>query len=151
MENKSLYRIRERLMDELDKIGKKDGDIATAEMESIYKLTASIKAIDKICEMEDEFEEDDSSEYSQTGMSQRGMSSRNSSYRGSYDSMSNRGRSNRGMSYRNYYDGMSGRWPMSYDDAKFNMVHKLGDLMMCTENEHTKSVLRNAISQLEGN
>ncbi len=98
-----------------------DKPLDTATMESIYKLVESIKGIDTICAMED---------YGDDGYSENRMP---------------------GNSYRGRYRGSYGRWPMSYDDAKFNMVHKLGDLMMCTENEHTKSVLRNAINELEQN
>ena len=125
MGNQNVHKLREKLMEELEKHGTKDGDITTADMEAIYKLSESIKAIDTICAM-DEYGSDE--ECSQN------------SYRG-------QGRSNAGRYSRGYSEGR--HWPMSYDDAKFNMVHKLGDLMMCTENEHTKSVLRNAINQLE--
>lgn len=128
MGNIYMKKLRTRLMDELAKHGKKEGDIATPDMEAIYKLSESIKAIDTICAMEDYGDEE---EYSERGSSYRGHSR---------DSM--------GRYSGSPYSGTRG-WPMSYDDAKFNMVHKLGDLMMCTENEHTKSVLRNAINQIE--
>lgn len=123
MGNSKLHKLREKLMEELENKAK-DGPIDTATMETIYKVSKSIMAIDTICAMEDYGDED--------GYSERGRSY-------GYGGNSYRGRS-RGS-----------RWPMSYDDAKFNMVHKLGDLMMCTENEQTKQVLRNAINQLEMN
>lgn len=128
MGDNNLHKLRERLMDELKKHGKKEGDVATPDMEAIYKLSRSIKAIDAICAMEEYGEEE---EYSNTGYSYRGRR---------HDSM---GRYS-GSPYSN-----RSNWPMSRDDAKFNMVHKLGDLMMCTENERTKSILRNAINELE--
>lgn len=114
MNNEKIHKLREKLMEELEKCYR-EAPLDTATMESIYKISKSIKAIDTICAMEE------NSGYS----NMRGNSN------------------NRGRSYSNGY------WPMSYDEAKFNMAHKLNDLMMCTENEHTKNVLRNAINQLE--
>lgn len=123
MKQEKLYKLKDRLIDELEKCYK-DGPIDTATMESIYKLCESIKDLDKIL-MTDNYEE---------GYSQRGMN------RNSY-----------GENGNNSYGRNTQRQGMSYDSAKFNMVHKLNDLMMCTDNDHTKSVLQNAIGQLETN
>ena len=115
MGNMKIHKLREKLMEELENHAK-EGQLDTAKMEAIYKLTESIKAIDTICAMEDHEEGNNS-----------------------YNSYAYRGR---------HRDSM-GRY--SYDEAKSNVAHKLNDMMMCTENEHTKAVLRNAISQLEMN
>ena len=123
--NSNIHKLREKLMEELEKYGKKTGEMATPDLEAIWKLAKAIKDIDTCSAMEDY---GDDNEYSNRSRMRDSM--------GRYSGSQN--------SYGRH-------WPMSYDDAKFNMVHKLGDLMMCTENEHTKSVLRNAISQLEGN
>lgn len=126
MKEHSIDVLREKLIEELKKYGRRDGDISTPDMEAIYKLSESIKAIDTICAMDDRYENEES-----------------------YKSYHGYKRDPAGRYGKESYSGRY--YPMSYDDAKFNMVHKLNDLMMCTENDHTKSVLRNAIAQLEMN
>ena len=54
-------------------------------------------------------------------------------------------------SYRGQSSGRynSSNYPMSYDDGRKNMIHRIGDLMMCTSDERTQNILRNALEQLE--
>ena len=43
----------------------------------------------------------------------------------------------------------SGRYPMSFDDGRRNLVHRVGDLMMCTSDERAQDILREALERLE--
>lgn len=67
MGNQKIQKVRDRLKEELEKHGK-DSELTAAELETIFKVTSSIKAIDKICIMEKELEEED---YSYEGNSGR--------------------------------------------------------------------------------
>lgn len=78
MGNHKIHKLREKLMEELEKHCK-EGDLTTADMEAIYKISESVKAIDTICAMEDSGED---------GYSGRGTNRRYSyaNYNNSYES-----------------------------------------------------------------
>ena len=124
MGSMKLKKFHDKCMEELEGMYKEGAALEASKIPMMKDLSKLTYYLGKICE---DCEEEEG--YSKTGNSYRGRDSIGR-YSGSP------------------YSGTRG-WPMSYDDAKFNMVHKLGDLMMCTENEHTKSVLRNAINQIE--
>ena len=79
---KELYELREMLMDELHKLTKQ-GELTAGSLETVDKLTHSIKSIDTICAMEE------AGEYSHDGMSYayaRTGRGRNRDSRGRYSS-----------------------------------------------------------------
>ena len=55
----ALYDLKDKLQDELDEIARKP-DMSAGDLETVHKLTDTIKNIDKICALEE-------SGYSQTG------------------------------------------------------------------------------------
>lgn len=97
---RALYDLRDKLCEELDEIARKP-EMSAGDLETVHKLTDTIKNIDKICVM------DETGEYSQAGdWEARGRFgnsyndgySENNSYRGQRrDSM---GRYSRENSYR---------------------------------------------------
>lgn len=123
MGNMKLKKLHDKCLEELEGMYKEGAALEAAKipvMKDLAKLTYYLNEICANGEMEEG--------YSQTGNSYN-------SYRGrSRDSM---GRYN------------SGRYPMSYDDGRKNMIHRVGDLMMCTSDERTQNILRNALEQLE--
>lgn len=56
---KALYDLKDKLQDELDEIARKP-DMSAGDLETVHKLTDTIKNIDKICALEE-------GGYSQTG------------------------------------------------------------------------------------
>lgn len=92
---KALYELKDKLQDELDEIARKP-EMSAGDLETVHKLTDTIKNIDKICALEE------AGDYSEAGdWEGRGSYNRGSSYanrgkhyvRGHYsrDSYSNRG------------------------------------------------------------
>ena len=120
MGSMKLKKFHDKCMEELEGMYKEGAAIEAAKIPVMKDLSKLTYYLNKICE---DCEEEEG--YSQTGNSYRG-----------------RGR-----------DGMgrysSGRYPMSYDDGRKNMIHRVGDLMMCTSDERTQNILRNALEQLE--
>lgn len=49
---KALYDLKDKLQDELDEIARKP-DMSAGDLETVHKLTDTIKNIDKICAMEE--------------------------------------------------------------------------------------------------
>ncbi len=118
MGSQKMHKLRDRLMEELETFAK-DGPLDGSKMESIYKLSESIKAIDTICAMDQRYDEDYS--YAKRSYTRDPEST---GYSGGY------------------------RWPMSYAEAKDSMVHELNNMIMKTQDEHAKNVLRTAMNQL---
>lgn len=139
---KALYELRELLCDELDEIAKKQ-EMSAGDLETIHKLTDTIKNIDKICIMEED------GEYSQAGdWEARGRfggavyDERGNSYRGrKRDSM---GRYSRDSEYeqrgrRGRYSRNSGRSMMDYID----------EMMDDASTEQERDIIRRFKKQLE--
>lgn len=127
MNTRSMDNLKDKLCQLLEEIEKK-GSITTAELEHIYKITSSIKNIDKIV-MADRFD----SSYDD-GVYNSNMSGRRYSYRD-------------GNSYR---DGSSYRRGYSYGDEAMSMRDRMETIMNSgnmTAND--KAVLREALSILE--
>lgn len=120
MGDSKLIKLRDKYKEELEGMYK-EGPVESAKVPMVKDLAKTVYYLTKICE-ECEKEE----EYSQA--------------RNSYNSYNNQ---NNNSSYSN------NRYPMSYDDGRKNMIHRIGDLMMCTSDERTQNILRNALEQLE--
>ena len=125
--------LKEMLCSELEEITKK-GELTAGSLDTVDKLTHSIKSLDTIMAMED---------YSEDDYSNRGRS---------YDSMYERGgrRSNRGsygrMAYARKRDSM-GRY--SRDEVREDMISDLHELMTDAPDEKTKSEFKRFITKLE--
>lgn len=134
---KAFEDLKKMLTDELEKIARKP-EMSAGDLETVHKLTDTIKNIDKICMLED-------GEYSEAGeweMTGRGNYGRGSSY------------ANRGQHYvRGHYsraDGRRGRdGRYSRDDAKDHMMEQLETMMEDASNEKEREAIRRCMSQLE--
>ncbi len=127
-----MYKLKERLCDELEEIGNK-GEWGAGDLDIIHKLTDTIKNFDKI-----EMLEEDGG-YSQDGnweADMRGTYGRGSSYRGrKRDSM---GRYSR--------DGRMGGY--SRHDVKEAMMEQAREMMDNATTEREREVIRRFISEL---
>lgn len=138
MSMKALDELRDMLCEELDEIAKKQ-ELSAGDLETVHKLTDTIKNIDKICIM------DETGEYSQAGdweAEMRGNYGRGSSY------------ANRGQHYvRGHYSrsdarrGRDGRY--SRTDAKDHMMEQLEAMMEDARNEKEREAIRRCMTQLE--
>lgn len=143
MSMKALEDLREMLCDELDEIAKKQ-EMNAGDLETVHKLTDTIKNIDKICILEEE------GGYSQAGdweVQGRGNYDRGNSY------------ANRGKHYvRGHYsrdggrmysrDGDYGRRGYSRDDAKDHMMRQLESMMADANNDKEREAIRRCMDQL---
>lgn len=136
---KELYELREMLMDELHKITNK-GELTAGSLETVDKLTHSIKSIDTICAMEE------ASEYSYAD----GMTYGNTSYRDGNSYARGRGRNARRDSMGRYSSegGYSRRRGYSGDN-KEELVESLRDLMQETTDNKSRMAIQRAIEQME--
>lgn len=142
---KALEDLRGMLCDELDEIAKKQ-EMSAGDLETVHKLTDTIKNIDKIHILE----EDDG--YSQAGdweMEGRGSYSRESSYanRGKHYV---RGHYSRGDGRMDNHDGYSGRGK-SYnrDDTKDHMMRQLEAMMDDARNDREREAIWRCMEQME--
>ena len=130
-----MYELKDKLCRELDEIARKP-EMSAGDLETVHKLTDTIKNLDKIEILED-------GGYSRDGdweMEGRGSYERGASYRGrKRDSM---GRYSR--------DGRYGPTARMYSraDAKDDMMAKLED-MMGSASEQERAILRQAMDKLE--
>lgn len=124
---KSMERVRDMLCEELDKFGSK-GELTAGSLETIDKLTHSIKSIDTIMAMEE-------SGYSRDYMPSYGARS-----------YANQRRDSRGRYSRNPYRMNRG---YSYDDAKDEMIDQLEDIMSTAPDKRTKDAIKKAIEAME--
>lgn len=131
-----MDKLRDKLCDELDDIARKP-EMSAGDLETVHKLTDTIKNIDKIAMLED------GDGYSQAGdweMEGRGSYERGASYRGrKRDSM---GRYSR--------DGRYGPTTRMYSraEAKDGMMAQLEE-MMDHASEQERTILRQAMDKLE--
>ena len=129
-----MHELKEMLCDELEKIVE-DGELTAGSLETIDKLTHSIKSIATIMAMED-------SDYSYDDGMNMGAN-RGGSYAQRRDS---RGRySRRGGSYAR--GRMRGGY--SRDDEHDKMVEKLEKMMEKTSDQNAKNAIREAIETIE--
>ena len=136
--SKDLYELRDMLMDELDNITSK-GELTAGSLDTVDKLTHSIKSIDTICAMEEtkDYSYNDGNSYA------RSYNDGNSYARGrgSNAKRDNRGRYSR-RGYSRTYGGYSG-------DNKEELVDNLRELMDTATDEKSRMAIHKAIKQLE--
>ena len=137
MDMKAMHDLKDMLCKEVDKIAKK-GELSAGSLETVHKLTDTIKNIDKIMMLEDDgYSErrDEMGRYSRDGghWDGRGM------YGGhSYDDGGN-SYARRGMHYvRGHY---------SRDDGKDHMLHELGEMMESADTEQRR-ILERAMQEI---
>lgn len=117
MSMKTLYDLKDMLCDELDEIGKK-GEMSAGDLETVHKLTDTIKNIDKITMLEEGGYSRDE-DYS---ANMRGNYGRGSSY------------ARRGLHYvRGHY---------SRDDERDSLMRKLEEMMRSTDGYDRETIQR---------
>lgn len=133
---KQLYELRDMLMDELKSLTSK-GELTAGSLDTVDKLTHSIKSIDTICAMEE------AGDYSYDGMSYAGRGNQMRDSRGRYSSDS--GSMNDG-SYRGY----SRRYSRGYSgNDKQEVIEELRDLMNQASDSKTRQAIKQAIHDME--
>lgn len=129
-----MHELKEMLCDELEKIVE-DGELTAGSLETIDKLTHSIKSIATIMAMEDsDYSYDDGMNMS---ANRGGSSAQRRDSRGRY--------SRRGGSYAR--GRMRGGY--SRDDEHDKMVEKLEKMMEKTSDQNAKNAIREAIETIE--
>lgn len=148
--SKDLYELRDMLMEELEHITSK-GELTAGSLDTVDKLTHSIKSIDTICAMEeaggDYSYNDGGSSYARGRgrNANRDSRGRYSSEGGNMGGSSYEGRGGSRYSRRGYsrtYGGYSG-------DNKEELVENLRDLMENATDEKSRMAIHKAIKQLE--
>ena len=125
----TLEKLRDMLMEELDRCAEKDG-ISNNGLYAIDKLTHAVKSIDTILAMEDAGYSNDNYSYAR---GRRGNVRRDSMGRYSRDYYPDR-------MYHGY----------SREDAKHDLMEQLREMSMGAEGEH-KQMIENWIRQVEQN
>lgn len=129
-----MHELKEMLCEELEKIVS-EGELTAGSLETVDKLTHSIKSIGKIIEMEED-----------------GGYSTEGTYRGSYRS------SRRGNSMRNYRGSRNGgsyvgNYGGSYRNSRGEesemLVERIEDMMAEVEDPKAKKALEKAIKAME--
>ena len=151
---KSLYELKSMLCDELDKLAGQ-GELSAGSLETLHKLTDTIKNIDKIEMLEDEG-------YSESGGMSRGAYGRGGSYGGGsgYDGGGSyaRGGYARAGGHRSSYESGDSyanrgkhyvRAHYSRDDGRRYMLDQLEEMMQSAGGEKEREAIRRCISQLE--
>ena len=143
---KALYDLKEKLQRELDEIARKP-EMNAGDLETVHKLTDTIKNIDKICALEED------GGYSEAGdweMEGRGSYNRGSSYanRGKHFVRGHYSREN-GMDGDYSSRGRDSRGRYSRHDAKEGMMMQLEDMMESAGSEREREAIRRAMEQLE--
>lgn len=135
-----LNDLRERLCKELEEIAMRR-DMSAGDLETLHKLTDTIKNIDKIEMLED------------GGYSQRGGRGYGGEiyYRGdmSYDEGGNSYRE-RNRDSRGRYSRESGRRGYSRDDGKHEMIKQLEEMMGDADTEREREAFRRCIEVMRG-
>lgn len=149
MDKRAMHDLKDMLCKEIDKIAKK-GELSAGSLETVHKLTDTVKNIDKIMMLEDD--EDD-------GYSERGRR-RDSMGRYSRDDGMDYGRGGNWMA-RGQYGGMHsyddggssyadrGRGGRMYsrDDGRKMIEGELEDLMRSAD-DRDKEIIRRALNEL---
>lgn len=129
-----LHELKEKLCDELEEIAKKP-DMSAGDLETVHKLTDTIKNIEKIDMLEDD------GGYSRDGdWMARGTYDRGNSYaRRKRDSMGRYSRDGR----------MHDRVMYSRADAKDHMMGELEEAMNAASTDREREIIRRAMDQIE--
>ena len=131
MSRKALYDLKEMFCQEHDEIARKP-EMSAGDLETVHKLTDTIKNIDKICMMEE-------SDYSQIGdweMEGRGSYGRGNSYARARDSKGRYMSNTRTARY-------------SRSGAKEMMVDQLEEMLESAGNDKERNAIRRCIEQIE--
>lgn len=148
MSMKTMEELRDNLCEELDKIARK-GDLSAGDLETVHKLTDTIKNIDKICIMDMDDGYSGAGEWEAHGRFGDEYSRR---HEGGNSYARGRKRDSRGRYSR---DGRMGDGGMrtggrySRDDGKEHMIDKLEDMLDDVDNARVKNAIRKAIDELE--
>jgi hypothetical protein len=130
-----MHELKKRFEKELEQYMHMGDKITMGELETIHKLTDTIKNIDKIMMLEDE-----EGGYSQAGEMRGGMNRGGNMMPGGY-------------SYRRQRRDSRGRYSRdggySYDDG-MEELHELLDEMMETADERTKAAIKRFKAELHG-
>lgn len=131
-----MYKLKDKLCEELEEIARKP-ELSAGDLETIHKLTDTIKNIGKISMLE----EDEG--YSRAGgweIDGRGVYERGSSYRRHRDSM---GRYSRDGGYSREERGYSRH------EGKEHMRRQLHDMMESAGSDREREALRRAMSEID--
>lgn len=129
---KALYDLKDKLQDELDEIARKP-EMSAGDLETVHKLTDTIKNIDKICALEED------GRYSGDSYS-RGSSYRRRHYvRGHYSR----------DGYSNDRGGYSRDGGYSRHDAKEQMMDQMEELLNRASNDRERQAIQRCMEQLE--
>lgn len=134
-----LRKIKEKLCQELEEAGKKiekSDNLSAGDLEYLYKLTDTVKNIDKIEMLEE------------SGYSRDGDWDTNGTYTGGGGASYARRRDSRGRYARDNYS-RDGYPRYSRDDAKSHMMEQLEDLMGSASTEREREALRRCMEQIE--
>ena len=143
MSMRTLEELREKFCKELDEIARKD-DLSAGDLETVHKLTDTIKNIDKICVMDMDDGYSGAGEWEAKGRFGDEYA-RNHDVGSSYarsrkrDSMGRHSRDSRRMHDDRY----------SRDDGKEHMISKLEDMLDDVDNDRVKSAIHKVITELE--
>lgn len=148
-----MHKIKEMLMKELyeyeDKAKKSSGKLSAGDLETIHKLTDTVKNIDKIEMLEDgegySGDTDFMGEGRMYGTSYRNRNMYDDGNRGESSYARGRGRNARRDSRGRY--SSDGRY--SRDGAKESLIEKLEEAMDEAENEQDREKIRRVITQIE--
>lgn len=130
---KALHELRDMLSQEIDEITKK-GELTAGSLDTVDKLTHSLKSIDTIIAMhggDDEY-------------SQRGYSNTDGHMGGGYSG-----------NYPRYYYAKNGnqrrdsRGRYSRDDGREQMIEQLRDMMNDAPDDHMREAIRKCVEQME--
>ena len=143
MDMRAMHDLKDMLCKEIDKIAKK-GELSAGSLETVHKLTDTVKNIDKIMMLEGEEEG-----YSERGRRRDSMGrySRDGGMMGGWEA---RGGYGGGHSYD---DGGSSyamggyRGGYSRGDGKDKMLHELGEMMEDAD-EHQRRILERAMQEI---
>ena len=123
---KALYDLKDKLCAELDEIAAKP-NMSTGDLETVHKLTDSIKNIDKIMKLEDE-----------SGYSRAGGWETRGTYGYPYD--------DRGSSYMRRGEHYV-RGHYSRDDARQHMITELQDMLRTADGQY-REVIQRALDEI---
>ena len=123
---KALYDLKDKLCAELDEIAAKP-NMSTGDLETVHKLTDTIKNIDKIMKLEDE-----------SGYSRAGGWETRGTYGYPYDE--------RGSSYMRRGEHYV-RGHYSRDDARQHMITELQDMLRTTDGQY-REVIQRALDEI---
>lgn len=123
---KALYDLKDKLCAELDEIAAKP-NMSTGDLETVHKLTDTIKNIDKIMKLEDE-----------SGYSRAGGWETRGTYGYPYDE--------RGSSYMRRGEHYV-RGHYSRDDARQHMIAELQDMLRTADGQY-REVIQRALDEI---